>query len=308
MRRWIIGLGVAAALAACGPSSAITQDPDLPDAGISQQATSSGQVGVATQRPVQPQQELTPTATLMAPESLSTADLLLTLNPLMLQDDGCQLPCYNGLTAGQGGLPEVMNFYARLGIGQPDMMPGDYDSVRDGEGHLRAFLNKASDQVQAEASGLEPVLIDVGFAAGKAQYLYIGWQYLPENLGLSDVISSLGRPDRLELGLQLGAQTPTYMLLLYFQDKQTGFVYYGKLRTANTGTAICSDTEHATVTLLGIFARDIPALEGLTNAETLLPLEETTGISYETLTGQISAGECLNLTEDQIAPWLNIQP
>ena len=308
MRRWITGFCIAAALTACGPSPAITQDSNPPENGATLQPTIPGQANVATQRPSQTQVELTPTATLMPTESLSTADLMMRLNPFSSLDTACQLPCYNRLTVGQGGLPEVMNFYANLGIGHPDMMPGDYDSVRDGEGHLRAFLNKASDQVQAEDSGLEPVLVDVGFAGGKAQYLYAGWQYLPDFLSVPEVFANLGEPDRLELGLQLTDQNQTYMLLLYFQAEQAGFVYYGNIKQSGNAIDICSDAESATVTLLGLFARDIPALEGLTSAETLLPLKDAVDMSFETLAAQLSAGNCLTLTDAQTTQWQNMQP
>nr|MBN1228619.1 hypothetical protein [Anaerolineae bacterium] len=242
------------------------------------------------------------TSTLAMPSSLTTEELQQLLNPLFQSDD-CLLPCYNGLVPGQSGISEALNFYAALGLGPQDLMPGDYAAIQDGSGHLRAFLNKASDQVQAESRGMPPSLVDLGFEGGIVKYLYVGWQYLPEFSNLVDLNSRFGPPDRFELAVDLASETPGYALFLVYSETHMGLAYYGDLQMTGEGGMVCLDNDRISAVFLGIFAPDIPAMAGLPLGDMLLPVEASLQIPFLSVVEQVGRAGCFDLTAEQLEAW-----
>lgn len=251
-----------------------------------------------------PTEAISPTPTLAPPASLTTAELHQYLDPFTSFDDTCALPCYNGVTVGEAGLGDVLNFYARLGIGISDMTPGDYDAIKDGEGHLRAFLNKTSDQVQVESQGIRPSLVDVGFANHEVQYVYVGWQYLPDYLSVSRIIGALGEPEGIEIGLIVDSDTPpAYALHLFFPEAQIGFAFYGNLTLDGSHYNLCLTDDVVEAVFMGVFASDIPALEGLPNSESLLPADDVPDLSSSVFIETLTNNQCLSFTLEQAQTW-----
>jgi hypothetical protein len=301
--RGLLAIAAAAAITACAapaptPGSSTSAGPVAPSA---QPGPPDGTSGQASPPPAA---QVTPTLAL--PDSLSTAELHQRLDPFTPGIERCALPCYNGLLVGQAGLAEAFNFYARLGIGIPDLMPGDYAALQDGEGHLRAFLNKASDQVEAEAQGIEPSLVDLGIAASGVQYLYVGWQYYPGYVTLPRIEDALGLPGRLDLGLVFGDDPPSFVMVLYYPQAQTGFAFYGETLGDASARQVCLSADQVSVIFMGIFAPDIPPMEGLTDSEYLLPLEAAVGVSPAAFADTIRAGQCLSIPAESWGAWESI--
>lgn len=255
-------------MAACGPSPEQTAAPS--DAGAP--------APPPTLTP-QPTDRVAPTlAPTLAPtpesvEMLSSAALEARLNPL-LAEPGCELPCYNSLVPG-AGVEEVMRFYSRLGIGPEDLIPGDYETARGGNGRLGAWLNKATDQAQAEAAGQRPPLADVYLVDDAVQYAYIGWQTPPEGLAPVDVVAALGPPAEVRLGALRDQTPPGYVLALTYPAQQAAFAFYG---TANSAGQACPAPGALDRVFFGIFAADVPMLDGLTGSETLQPVAIEEGL------------------------------
>lgn len=243
-----------------------------------------------------------PTPTLAAPESLTSAELHQRLDPFGGATPDCALPCYNGLLVGRSGLPEALNFYARLGIGIPDLIPGDYEAIQDGSGRLGAWLLTASDVVQATQAGLTPPLVDLYVEGGVVQSVYVGWSYIPAYLTPTRVLEVLGQPTQIDLALAFEGDAPQAMLRFLYTSLQTGFAFYAAAERDDDGWRICFSEARPGRAFLGIFAPEVPPMAGLTYSERLLPLLETLGIAYEDFAAQMAA-HCVGLSAEQGATW-----
>ncbi len=263
MKRLLTALPLLAVLllAACGSSAQPTAAPA--DSGAP--APPPSLTPPPTDR-VAPTLEPTPSPTPESVAELSHAELQARLNPLTAED-GCALPCYNSLVPG-ATVEDVMRFYARLGIGQDDLIPGDYEDARSGTGRLGAWLNKASDQAQVEAAGQRPALADVYVVDDAVQYAYIGWQAVPEGLTPADVVAALGPPAEVELGALRDETPPGYVLAMMYPAQQAAFAYYGPLDAAGQACPAAGGLERV---FFGVFAPDVPMLDGLTGFDALQP-------------------------------------
>lgn len=240
--------------------------------------------------------------TLDSRESLSVSELHQRLDPFASATADCTLPCYNGLRINEATLDDVLNFYARLGIGPADLIPGDYDAVRDGTGRVGAWLTKTTNADEAEALGLSAPLVDVYVEDGAAQYVYIGWQYLPPYLTPSRVLEQMGQPDQLTLGLVLDEEPPAYALRLLYAQESLGFAFYGTPQGDTAQPTLCFSPDDVNRTFFGLFAPGVPPMEGLAYTQYLLPVEDALGLPPESFAEQVSGG-CLTLTAEQVAQW-----
>ncbi len=247
------------------------------------------------------------TPTLALPESLSTLELHQRLDPLASTLDGCRLPCYNGLVPGQSGLREALNFYSRLGIGVPDLIPGDYQTAQGGTGGLGAWLTKSSDVVQAADLGLAPPLVDIYLQDNIVQYVYVGWHYAPPYLTLPRVLDVMGQPSQINLALLFKPEANTYALQTIYADARVGFAFYGLAPGDATMLRVCFGEQQASVTYFGAFAPNLTPMEGLEGSEFLLPLEGTLGLSYSYFVTQIVNDACLEVPSSQWTPWQALQ-
>jgi hypothetical protein len=236
-----------------------------------------------------------PTATPSPPAQLTVAELDQRLDPLG-GGETCQLPCYVALTVGQANLDDALAFYSRLGIGVSDLMPGDYDGIRSGTGHLRAWLNKASDQAEAQAAGYSPPLVDVVLQDGVVSQLYIGWSQLPDVLDATHIVGALGEPDVMEGAIIQGGEESTYMLRLIYTTRQADFVYYGSPVDAAGSRQVCVNQGTTQQVLFGVWEPDTGLLEGLAYSDRLLPVEGSIGLSKSEITARLGAGQCLDVS------------
>jgi hypothetical protein len=241
------------------------------------------------------------------PESLTNAELHQRLDPFSDVEGSCPLPCYNGLTAGQSNLQDVLAFYSHLGIGATDLIPGDYEAAQDGSGRLSAWLTKTSDVVQAEEMGLAPPLVNVYLQDNVVQYVYVGWEYLPPYLHPSRVLEQLGQPDNLNLALILDQNPPSYLLQFVYAQRGIGVAFSGPMPGDSSQREVCPSGGQVNVTVFGIFIPGTAPMQGLNNAEYLLPLETTLRLSYTDFVGLLSAGECLSIPAAQWTPWQTMQ-
>lgn len=240
-----------------------------------------------------------PTAEPIPPDSLTTVELYARLNPLTEAEPGCDLPCYGGLTPGDSPMADVFTFYARLGVGEQDLIPGDVQSAADGSGRLGAGLNKATD-VQP---GAAVPLVDIGVEEGIVQSVYVGWPDAPADLTPAAVFDALGEPAEIDLAIDAGAETPFYLLRLAYPDLRSGFAFRGALQAGAGTQDACLSVDGLERAFFGTFAPEQPIMAGLANEEMLLPLRETLGMSYDDLAALAAAGGCLSLTPEQVALW-----
>ncbi len=300
-----VTLVLAAAISGCGSPGAATTGPEgappPPTVGISAVATPvpTGAARVSTPAPGGGP----PTATLSAPESLTSAELNQRLNPFA-GAEGCALPCYNGIVAGTSTLRDVLNFYARLGIGVPDLIPGDYEAAKDGTGHLGAWLNKATDEVQAEQAGQQPPLLDVGVKDDRVQYVDVGWLTMPDYMTPAQVLASMGQPALIDLALTGGDQ-PEFLLRLLYPAQQVGIVYDGAPQVSGGSWQVCAAPGAVGRTYFRTFAAGTTyaAMADLPHSDALRSLTDTLGLAYDDFAAQMVAGGCLTLSADQAAAW-----
>jgi hypothetical protein len=296
LTRYLVPPLVLLLLAAC--SSPGTPAP--PEAG----PTASPTVESA---PVQTPVPLTPTFAPPIPDSLTTQELHQRLDPLADPTGSCPLPCYNGLVVGQSNTEDTLTFYGHLGIGVPDLIPGDYAALEDGSGRLAAWLTKSTDVVQAETMGLAPPFVNVRLESDVVQFVYVGWEYYPPYLTVAHILDTLGPPDQLGLALNFENEPPRFTLQLVYPDQQTGFAFYGETTGDASYRAVCLSDEHLLVTLFGVFAPDVTPMGGLTDSDYLLPALETLGLAYADFDQQMRASECLTIPVDRWEAWVNLQ-
>src|SRR5689334_5748600 len=122
-KRMLFTLLAAVMLAGC--ASRTSQQQPRPTVGVF-----NPPVMLTATVPGLPSPNVTPTRQLLLPESLSTAEILQRLDPFHspIAPQGCALPCYDGLQMGSSISNDVYDFYAHLGIGIPDLIPGDFEA------------------------------------------------------------------------------------------------------------------------------------------------------------------------------------
>lgn len=241
------------------------------------------------------------------PESLTTVELHERLDPFGSVSEGCVLPCYNSCVPGEATMEEALVFYSRLGIGVPDLIPGDYQDARDGTGHLGAWLTKSTDVVHAEEIGLAPPVVDIYLEDNVVQYIYTGWEYAPPYLTLPVVLENLGEPDRIDLGLVLRLDPAAYILQFVYADVHAGFLFKGDTTGDANRRQVCFSDEQVAVTYFGVFSPDVTPMEGLAGSHYLLPLEESLGLSYADLAALVAAGGCLEIPAERWSLWQELE-
>jgi hypothetical protein len=245
-----------------------------------------------------------PTLPAPPPDSLTTDQLNQRLNPFASAD--CTLPCYNGITPGQSGLPEATQFYARLGIGLSDIVPGDYQTVLGGTGNLRATLMRSSDVVQALQGGLIPPEANIFLANGVVQIVYVRWSTYPAYLAAPAVLSALGPPDQVSLALMFGADpnVPSrFVVEMVYVGKQSGLIFVGNTDGDAASRQVCLSDQAVKQTVLGVFAPGLTPLADNPAKAKVLPLEGSTGVSITSFATMISAGGCLQIAADRWNQW-----
>jgi hypothetical protein len=282
--------------------AACTAKPE-PDTGPTPQIFNPPPVYTAT-IPGVPSPVYTPTIIINYQESLTTQELHQRLDPFGSVEGNCQLPCYFGLLLGQSETNDVYNFYAHLGIGIPDLIPGDYPAVRDhGTGRLGAALTKTTDALNANSMGLGAPQMGIYVQDNIAESLYLTWGYYPPYLPVSRVLTQMGQPGSLRLALIFVEDQPTYLLELLYPDRQTGFAYFGNtLGTANA-PQVCFDADQVQSTTLAITKVGLTPMESIRYGELLLPLTDTLGITYPDFAAEMAGDACIDIPATAIPVW-----
>jgi hypothetical protein len=288
----MMAIGLVVLLSACGPSQGLGPTADtLPGAGPLPIPPSP--------TPEQPTPSPTP-----PPDTLTAEQLNQRLNPFASPE--CALPCYNGLTPGIGGLPDALGFYARLGIGLSDFVPGDYQTAQAGTGNLRATLMRSSDVVQALQGGFSPPEANIYLSGGKVQVIYVRWSAYPAYLAGPAVVTGLGAPDQVGLGMLFTTDpnVPTHFVVqMIYSGQQSGLVYLGDTAGDAGSRQVCLSDQAVKQSVLGVFAPGITPLGDNPARAKVLPLEESTGTSIADFTTTISAGGCLQIPADKWTQW-----
>ncbi len=287
---WMIGVSMLVLLAGCAAPPPGTPAGEPTAATIAEAPLPPTSFPTFTPLPT-----VEPTATPSPPAYLTVEELNQQLDPLG-GGDACPLPCYGGLTVGQANLDDALGFYSKLGIGTSDLMPGDYDEVRSGTGHLHAWLNKASDQAEAQAAGYAPPLVDIVLQDGMVSQLYIGWAQLPDILDAARIVGALGEPDMLEGAVIQDEEVSTYMLRLIYTTRQADFVYYGSPVTDAGFPQVCINSDTVHQVLFGVWEPGTGPIERLAHSDRLLPVEESIGLSKSDITTRLGAGQCLDVS------------
>lgn len=302
MKRLILLVLLTVTLAACASGQT---EPTAASAQTGQQPPAS-----LTPPPAATPLTLTPTSSesgeVEPPDSLTVDALHQRLDPFTSTVEGCMLPCYNGLTLANADLTDVLNFYARLGISTADLIPGDYDAVQDGSGRVGAWLTKTTNAAEAESMGLAAPLVDIYVEDNTAQYMYIGWQYLPPYLTAAHVLNVLGPPEAFELALVPGEASTEYMLRMQYDNGEMGFAFYGVASGDPAAPVLCFTADEAERTFFGLFAPGVPSMAGLAYDERLLPVDTALGVPADQAATEIVAGQCLSITPEQMAQWQGV--
>lgn len=238
------------------------------------------------------------------PDTLTTAELLIRLDPFTALD--CALPCYNGLTPGQGDLQAALLFYSKLGISALDTIPGDYQAVQsDGTGHLGAALIRTSDIVDAANAGYKPPRVDVLLQANSVRTIYVVWEEYPDFLTLPRIVEKMGAPDQLSVGLVFAQNPPLYAVQLSYVDERTGFLFIGSTRDSSP-LEVCLSKDHVLNTLFGVFAPESELMGDTSYKIFLLPFEQSTGVLAADFFNTVAAGGCLSIPSEKWAQWQSL--
>jgi hypothetical protein len=276
-------------LAACGsPATPSTPNPAAPFA-----TASPGSDASVSFTPI-PTFTLIPVPTIVPPDTLTNQELHQRLDPFHPADPACMLPCYNGLIPGQSDLTGTLAFFAQLGIGERDFIPGDWQQAQNGTGKLGAWLTKTSDITQADEQGLSAPLIDLYIENNVVQNLYVAYGYAPSYLTPASVLAQAGQPDRIELGVNSAATPSTFLLRLLYSQSSYGVAFYGTPTLSGDGTELCFDADSIHRTLLGLSAPNLPLMEGIPDVDTLYPLGDYD--TSEDLLAAVSSGNCVTIT------------
>ena len=279
---------IAIALAACGGAATPAASNPVPADDAAPAANSTA----VSFTPI-PTFTLAPTATRIPPETLTNQELHARLNPYAPADPACTLPCYNGLIPGQSDMAGTMAFFARLGIGERDFIPGDYQAAQNGTGKLGAWLTKTSDITQAEAQGLPAPLVDLYIENGIVQNVYVAYGYTPSYLTPAAVLNQPAAPESIDLGLDVSVSPATYTLRLLYPATQSGVAFYGIASPTDAGYDICFDSDHLRRAIFGLYAPGLPLMEGIPGVDTLRPIAETA--SQQDFLTAVGSGGCLTL-------------
>jgi len=256
-------------------------------------------------QPVPPQPSQTPTPLpVITPESVTTQQIAQRLDPF--GTPGCQLPCLNGLTPGNAGITDALAFYARLGIGVSDFVPGDIQRAVSGNGNLRANLMRATDITQALNAGYSPPETNVFMKDGKVEYAYVRNEIYPASLDAAHVLSTLGAPDQVGLSLIFtnDPNTPNnFVVQLTYAAKQAGFSYLGSTTGDAAARQVCLNNTAVRETLIGVFAPGFVPFSDNPPTPRILPLYDSTGISPASFTNAIASSGCISIPSDQWLQW-----
>lgn len=253
--------------------------------------------------PPQPTQAPTPLP-VITPETVTAQQITQRLDPFGSPD--CQPPCYNGLTPGSSTLTDALAFYARLGIGISDFVPGDIQRAVTGNGNLRASLMRATDISQALDSGYTPPETNVFMHDGKVQYIYTRYETYAPALDAARVLSTLGAPDKVGLALIFtnDPNTPSnFVLQLVYSAKQTGFSYLGSTKGDAAAQQTCLNGTAVRETLIGVFAPDLAPFSDNPSTPRILQLYDSTGISPADFANGIASSGCINIPADKWLQW-----
>jgi hypothetical protein len=174
----------------------------------------------------------------------------------------------------------------------------------DGSGDLGAALAKTTDIAAQVSGGYEPPRLEVQVSDFLVRYFYVGWAVLPPYLSPTSVLSEIGPPDDLQIGLVLDREIPTFLVTLIYETEagSYGFAYYGETGGDATARTICIGEKETLIVLMGSFASDVEPLGIISEREYLLPVRDALGLQPVNVMETLSSG-CLILTPEQLATW-----
>jgi hypothetical protein len=290
LRRLALGGGLIVLLTACGGRPTAT--PTALPAGGTNLAQPTPSLTQPTAIPAPP------------PDRLTTEQLSQRLDPFGAPD--CVLPCFNGLTPGDAGLVETLGFYARLGIGVTDLVPGDYQTALSGTGNVRATLMRSSDVVEAVQAGFVPPEANIYLDQGKVQIVYARWNAYPGAVAAPRILTALGPPDQVGLAMLFTAEpnVPTrFVIEMLYPGKQTGFLYLGDAAGDAAARQVCLTDVAVKETIMGIYAPGLTPLSDNPAKARLLPLEQSAGVSITDFVAAAAGGGCLSIAADRWDQW-----
>ena len=249
------------------------------------------------------QPTILPSHVLLSPDNLTTVELHARLDPFTNSPPGCSLPCYNNLIVGQANVNDVYDFYSRLGIGLADLIPGDYAGIQDGSGRLAAWLTKSRDAAEAESMGFAAPLVTIYVTDDVVESLSIGWEYLPPYLPILQVLNQMGPPDEMLIGIVPFQTGTAYLIELRYDERQTGFLYFGKGLPEGGGIRACLDSDSMVSVSFGIARRGLVPMDGLQYSDTLKPLDLTLGMSYPDFAAAMTTSGCLEISDSVLSQW-----
>lgn len=244
---------------------------------------------------------LAPAPTIAPPDTITTAQLEGRLDPF--NSPTCALPCYNGLTPGQGDFQAALAFFRKLGISPVDMIPGDYQNALDGTGSLGASLLRTTDIEQAVQAGYNPPRVDVGLENNQVRTIAVNWPSYPPSLTIARVVQHMGQPDTVKLALVMSASPPTFAIELIYAARLSGFLYQGVTRPDAAGLQVCLSEAGITGSLLGVFSPGQTPLADTSLARLMLPLDSAGGVSGDAFTAAVDAAGCLGIPAAKIDQW-----
>lgn len=253
-----------------------------------------------------PSPNVTVTPTLAAPESLSMDEALARLDPF--SDADCELPCYNGLIMGSSTHNEVYNFFARIGIGLHDLIPGDFEEFRhDGTGRLGAWLTRTRDAAAIEQQDITPPLVSVYMVNNTADATFVSWSTYPDYLSVSNILTQLGEPASTRLGMVFSETPVTYLLELTYPSRQTSIIIYGDAIGDSSKQQVCFNADQVYAVSMGVFKPADTPIQQISYVEYLLPLAETLGIAYTDFAAAMSSTGCFDVPASSWSAWQSIE-
>ncbi|NDJ53722.1 MAG: hypothetical protein GYB68_11640 [Chloroflexi bacterium] len=318
MVRSLTALLLVMVLVACGGSAESTEtanEPPIEGTAAPAEAEPDGNAEDPIRLPPTEPAAATPTPTLAAiePVSISYATLIEQMNPFLA--DGCDLPCYGGLEPGESSTQDVLAFYANLGIGVDDYIPGDYLQAEDRTGRLGAWLLRTEDLPPANAL---PPRLELYVEDDALRYAYVVWGDVPDYASVPTILQQLGQPSqidmrviqppRLQIDEDIGQEAVlAFTLRLIYQEDEAlssyGFSFEGLFRTDQAEPRMCFQEPFFSATM-GTFAPgEVPLEDALTDLEGLAPLEEVLGLSYQAFADELADDGCVPVSFEQIQQW-----
>lgn len=257
-----------------------------------------------------PSPNVTVTPTLAVPDSLNMDEAVANLDPFNspIAPTGCELPCYNGLYAGSSTQNEVYNFFASIGIGLHDLIPGDFEAFRnDGTGRLAAWLTKTRDAAAIQEQGITPPLVSIYMFENTADALFVSWSTYPTYLGVPQILAEMGEPTSMRLGMVFSAEPVTYLLELTYPERQTSFIIYGDAVGDASKQQVCFNAEQVYAASMGVFKAGDEPTQQISYVEYLLPLTETLGITYNDFAAAMTSTGCIDVPASSWSAWQSIE-